>query len=273
MSASTHLIRCIFALRLPAKRIGIVLLTATALANAGAADPPAPRSIPELKAAIETVLHETRTPGAGVAVVSRDQVEWVAGICKADVAANKPADADTLFRIGSVSKAFAALAALQLQEKEKLRLTDTVKQWAPDVAFENAWESTDPVRLVHLMEHTTGFDDIHLREWAHNDPTPIALKDALAYGAASRVSRWRPGSRMAYCNSGAAVLAAVIEKVSGQRFEDYVQKQFFDPLHMESASYFLTPEVQRRLTKLYRPDGITPYPYWHFCYRNSGSLN
>jgi CubicO group peptidase (beta-lactamase class C family) len=124
--------------------------------------------------------------------------------------------ADTLFRIGSVSKSFAALAALRLQEEGKLKLADTVRQWVPEVAFTNPWEATDPVRLVHLMEHTTGFDDIHLREYAHNEPTPIALKDALAFGAPSRVCRWRPGSRMAYCNSGPAVFAAVVERVSGQ---------------------------------------------------------
>jgi len=232
-----------------------------------------PQSIPELKAAIEAILRETRTPGAAIAIVSRDKVEWVAGIGKADVAANKMVTAETLFRIGSISKSFAALAALKLQEEGKLKLTDTVRQWLPEVAFENPWESTDPVRLVHLMEHTSGFDDLHLKEWAHNDPTPVALKDALAYGAASRVSRWRPGSRMAYCNSGPAVLAAVIEKVSGQRFEDYVQEHFFNPLHMDTASYFLTPEVEQHLTKLYHSDGITSYPYWHFAYRAAGSVN
>jgi hypothetical protein len=99
------------------------------------------------------------------------------------------------------------------------------------------------------------------------------LKDALAYGASSRVCRWPPGSRSAYCNSGPAVLAAVIEKVSGERFEDYVQEHFFNPLHMEGASYFYTPAVQRRLTKLYHSDGITPYPYWHISYRPAGAIN
>jgi CubicO group peptidase (beta-lactamase class C family) len=232
-----------------------------------------PKSIPELQLAIETILKETRTPGAAIAIVSRDKAEWVAGLGKADVAANKPVTADTLFRIGSTSKGFAALAALQLQEEGKLKLTDTVRQWVPDVAFVNPWEATDPVRLVHLMEHTSGFDDIHLRDYALNDPTPIALKDALAYGASSRVCRWPPGSRMAYCNSGPAVLAAVIEKVSGQRFEDYVQEHFFNPLHMDTASYFYTPAVQQRLTKLYHPDGVTPYPYWHIAYRPAGSIN
>ena len=241
--------------------------------NAAAAEESWPRNIPELQAAIEKVLKETKTPGAGIAIVSRDKAEWVAGIGKADVAANKPATDETLFRIASTGKAFAALAALQLQEEDKLKLSDTVRQWVPDVAFSNQWEATDPVRLVHLMEHTTGFDDIHLREYALNDPTPIPLKDALAFGASSRVCRWPPGSRMSYCNSGPAVLAAVIEKISGEHFEDYVQEHFFNPLHMETASYFYTPAVQQHLTKLYHSDGLTPYPYWHIAYRATGSIN
>jgi len=222
--------------------------------------------------AIESVLKETKTPGASVAVVSRYSNDWLAGIGQADVAANQPVTPDTLFRLGSVSKGFVALAALQLQEAGKLKLTDTVRQWVPDVAFVNPWEATDPVRLVHLMEHTSGFDDMHLREYALNDPA-MTLDAALAYGASSRVCRWAPGERMAYCNSGPAVLAAVIEKVSGEPFEDYVQKNLFNPLHMEGASYFYTPEVERRLAKLYRPDGVTPYPYWHVGLRPTAGLN
>ncbi len=231
-----------------------------------------PESIPELRSAIEQVLKETKTPGAAIAIVSIDKVEWTAGIGKADVAADKPATDETLFRIGSVSKGFAAMAALQLQEEGKLKLTDTVKQWVPDVAFNNPWEATDPVRLVHLMEHTSGFDDIHMREYALNDST-ILLKDALAYGASSRVCRWPPGTRMAYCNSGPAVLAAVIEKITGEHFEDYVQEHFFTPLHMDTASYFSTPEVVQRSTKLYHNDGVTPYPYWHIGLRPAGAIN
>jgi len=256
------------------KRISIVLLCASSVCQAsGAGTEPTPTTIPALQREIATVLKETKTPGAAIAIVSRDQAEWVAGLGRADVARNVPVTAETLFRIGSVSKSFAALAALKLQEEGKLKLTDTVRQWAPEVAFANAWEASDPVRLEHLMEHTTGFDDIHLREYAHNDPTPVGLAEALAFGASSRVSRWRPGTRMAYCNSGPAVLAAVIEKVSGERFEDYVAERFFQPLHMDIASYFYTPAVKQRLTQLYRADGLTPYPYEHIAYRSSGAIN
>ena len=108
-----------FSLALPTKPIATaMLLLVTALCNGFGADTNSgPKSIPELQTAIETILKETRTPGAAIAIVSRDKAEWVAGLGKADVAANKPVTADTLFRIGSVSKGFAALAALQLQEE------------------------------------------------------------------------------------------------------------------------------------------------------------
>lgn len=232
-----------------------------------------PRTIPQLQAAIEKVLKETKTPGAGIAIVSSNQAEWVAGIGKADVAANQPVTTNTMFRLGSISKTFAAIAALRLQEGGKLKLSDTVKQWVPDVTFINPWEAAHPLRLVHLLEQTSGFDDMHLREFARNDPAPVSLKDALADNVACRVCRWPPGTRMSYCNAAPGVLAAVIEKASGQRFEDYVQEHIFKPLHMDSASYFYTPAVEQRLTRLYHPDGVTPYPYWHIALRPSAAVN
>ncbi|MGH9858066.1 MAG: serine hydrolase, partial [Acidobacteriota bacterium] len=89
----------------------------------------------------------------------------------------------------------------------------------------------------------------------------------------SRKSRWRPGTRMSYCNSGPPIAAYVVEKITGQTFEDYVQKNLFDPLQMSTASYFLTPQVEQKLTKLYHDDGTTTYPYWHISMRPSGSMN
>ena len=241
----------VFALMTSTNKIATsLLLFVTAMSGTfGAEVKPGPQTIPELQTAIEKILQETKTPGAAIAIVSRDKAEWVDGIGLADVAAHQPVTAETLFRIGSTSKSFVALAALQLQEEGKLKLTDTVNQWLPDVAFSNPWEATDPVRLMHLMEHTTGFDDIHLREYALDDPTPMTLKEALAFGASSRVCRWPPGARMSYCNSGPAVLAAVIEKVTGERFEDYVQAHLFNPLHMDTASYFYTPAVRAAFDK------------------------
>jgi CubicO group peptidase (beta-lactamase class C family) len=110
----------VFAKLLSMKRIAIaLLLSVTALCNTfGAGVTSKPESFSELQSAIETVLKETKTPGAAVVIVSREKMDWLAGVGKADVAANKPVTPETLFRIGSVSKSFAALAALTLPDYE-----------------------------------------------------------------------------------------------------------------------------------------------------------
>src|SRR6266536_4337926 len=93
--------------------------------------PPPPSTIPELESRIRSVLARTHTPAAGIALVTRDSVLWVAGIGKADVASGRDATAETLFRIGSTSKAFGSLLVLMLQQEGKLRLDDPVRRHAP----------------------------------------------------------------------------------------------------------------------------------------------
>lgn len=227
------------------------------------------KSIPELRQQIEKILKDTHTPAVSLAIVHKDGPEWVDAIGTADVSANRPATPDTLFRIGSTSKAFASLSILKLADEGKLSLDDPVRKLVPDVEFQNRWESTNPVRVVNLLEHTTGWDDMHLREYAKN-ANGMDLRTALDYGKASRVSRWRPGTRMAYCNTGPAVAAYIVEKITGQRFEDYVEQNFFSPIGMKTATYFLPAA---NAVTLYHDDGRTPYPYWHIIYRPAGSIN
>jgi CubicO group peptidase (beta-lactamase class C family) len=229
-----------------------------------------PGSLGELRQQLDTILQKTRTPGASVAIVHRDGPEWVAGLGMADIAAGREATADTLFRIGSTSKAFTSLAILMLVDQGKLSLDDFVHKLAPEVWFENRWEATDPVRVVHLLEHTTGWDEMHLREFAEDAPD-LSLAQALDYDHHSRVSRWPPGTRFAYCNSGPAVAAYIVEKLTGQRFEDFVEQNLFRPIGMKTATYFRpAPETA---ASLYRSDGNTPYSYGNIIYRPSGSIN
>ena len=102
------------------KRVAAVMVSSViALCTAsGQQTEQKPTTIADLQNAIKAVLHETRTPGAGIVIASRDKVEWVAGIGMADVTANKPITPETLFRIASISKSFAALAALNSSLKK-----------------------------------------------------------------------------------------------------------------------------------------------------------
>src|ERR1700674_2604375 len=83
---------------------------------------PAPQTIDELKSAVRRVLTEHRIPGVGIALVSKDKVIWAGGAGKADLANDKDVTADTMFRIGSITKGFVALSILKLQEEGKISL-------------------------------------------------------------------------------------------------------------------------------------------------------
>jgi CubicO group peptidase (beta-lactamase class C family) len=249
-----------------------LLLCVTRVALAAEAEPPAaPRTLDELKQRIEKVVKDQNVPAIGIALVNRAGPLWVAGWGKADLKSGRAADQDTLFRIGSVSKMFVALAVLKLVEEGKLSLDDKVRDRAPEVTFENPWEATNPVRIANLLEHTTGWDDMHVAEYAYDAPDTMTIKQGLDYHPDSRKSRWPPGSRQAYNNIGPTVAAYIVEKVTGQRFEDYIAKEFFTPLGMASTSYFRTKLYDKRGATLYQ-DGV-PQEYWEIIYRPSGSIN
>jgi len=241
--------------------------------EAKAPDKTGPKTIPELEAEIRKVMQQCKVPACGVAIVTKDRIVWAAGLGKADVAANRDATADTLFRIASCSKSFTALAVMKLVEEGKLHLDDKVHDLIPEIWFKNPWEATDPVRVIHLLEHTAGFDDFALKDYLNSDPKPLTLREGLDFDPGTRVSRWRPGTRYSYCNSDAAMAAYIVEKITGQKFEDYMQQNFFNPLQFKRCSYLLTPEVQAYLAQGYHEDGITPYPYAHILERPVGAIN
>jgi len=265
-------LRQIEPLKLACMIIMLSLVFSTMGAQAQETEKPIPQTLEGLEQRVKAIMAENDIPGVGIALVSRDEILWVAGFGTADIATGKAVDTDTLFRIGSITKSFVSLAVLQLQEQGKLSLDDTLGELAPEIAFSNPWEESDPVRLVHLLEHTTGFEDIHLREFAYNHPT-ISLQDSLAFNPASRTSRWLPGRYMSYSNSGPVVAAYVVEKIAGQPFEEVVQQNLFEPLAMETADFFLTTDVEARLSKSYQSDGVSEIPYAHIIMRPSGAIS
>ncbi len=239
--------------------------------SALAAYPIAPPSIAALKTKLEKILADTHTPGVSLALVRKNGPEWIAGLGKAEVAHNVPADADSLFRIGSTSKNFVAFSILKLAHEGKLSLQDPLHKLAPEIWFENKWEATDPVRVVDLMAHTTGWDDLAISDYVDAKGHYTDLGKQLDLLRASRVSRWRPGTRMSYSNMGPVVAAYIVEKITHQRFEDYVAANFFKPMGMNSATYF--PPDPKHAATLYHFDGKTPFTYWYISGRPAGSIN
>jgi CubicO group peptidase (beta-lactamase class C family) len=229
------------------------------------------QKLEELKLAIEKIRKDTNTPAVGIALVNKDGPYWVAGLGEADLEKHVKADENTMFRIGSVSKMFVGLSILKLVEEGKLHLDDEIHYLAPEIKYENKWEKTNPILLVHLLEHTTGWDDLHLAEIGFNATDTSKLKDALNFHPDSRTSRWIPGTRYAYSNIGPAVSAYIIEKVTGKKFEDYVQENFFNPLQMNNSTFYNSEAYKKLGAKLYMNNELVDYSYP--LYRPAGTMN
>ncbi|HEX7282197.1 MAG TPA: serine hydrolase domain-containing protein [Vicinamibacterales bacterium] len=233
-----------------------------------------PATLDDFKTAVQRVLDDTGVPGAGIALVRLGGVEWAGGVGYADRDAKTAVTADTHFRAGSISKTFVASALVQMYEDGEIDLNAPVAELAPDVRIDNAWMIDEPVRVIHLLEHTAGFDDMHFNELYNlSHPADMPLAEVLKINPASRVVRWRPGTRMSYSNPGYAVAGYVIEKVSGQKFEDRITQEIFKPIGMSNSSFYLTAADHAVLAKGYRDRNGPPVPYSQIYLRPAGNLH
>jgi len=229
-----------------------------------------PQTLAELQDTIQKILIATKTPGAAIVMVSGDEVVWLKGLGKADIEKNLDVNKNTMFRLGSVSKLFVALAVLKLQEEGRLNLNDKVRDILPEIEIVNPWEAQYPIRIVNLLEHTSGLNDWSLAELGSNDPKPKTLKESLEYYPKGRVAKFVPGTRVQYSNLAVSIAAYVVEKVSGMPYEEYIATHFFKPMGMEDMTYRLTDKYQATGAKGYDDGNLMPY--LHVLYRPSAAL-
>ncbi len=244
----------------------VIGLTASSSPSFAAQAKP-PQTIDELRARIATVLARNGVAGAGLALVRHDRLVWSGGVGFADRASKQPVTSETLFRVGSITKSFVALALLKLAEQGRIDLKARVADLAPELAIANRWQRESPITVAHLLEHTAGFDDMHFNEtYAPLTVENMPLAEILARNPRSRVARWRPGSRFSYANPGYTVAAYLIEKASGRPWTDYVRDELLLPLGMRSAALRWSPEVDARLARGYGegPDALPYRAIYHF---------
>ncbi|WP_321393914.1 serine hydrolase domain-containing protein [Emcibacter sp.] len=212
-------------------------------------------------------MKENNVPGLQGVIVNNDRMIWEGHLGVKDKNSRQPVTPSTLFRVGSITKSITALAILRAVQDGKIDLEMNLEQNLPEAGLTNRWSKKNPIRLKHVIEHTAGLDGIHPRDFSLSDPD-LTLQEAISSNNGSREARWQPGTRMAYSNMGPGIAALALEKVTGVKFEDYVQKEVFDVLGMNSATFFYDSAV----SKSYGPDG-NDYPYVHIGLKPSGAAS
>jgi len=246
-----------------------MLVLSVARAELEEQDPPG--SLAELDQAVTAVLEASVIPGASVVVIEAGEIVWVRHYGVMDRETGRPVTDQTVFRAGSISKSLTSIAAMMLVEEGAIALDAEVRAFLPALDLDNAWAATDPVRLVHLLEHTAGFNDIAFHHYLLEGGGMPLAEAVERFGPYA--SRWRPGTLTSYSNQGPIVAARMLEIAAGEPFEAYMQRRVIEPLGMQSAVWRGSSALASRLAASYRPDGITEERFIDTPGWPSGGLN
>ena len=170
-------------------------------------------------------------PGATILVAKEGKTLYRNAFGKANLELAVPMKPENIFEIGSITKQFTAVSILMLEEQGKLSVTDKLSKYLPE------YPKADDITIHHLLNHTSGIKSYtemgDLNSFARNDKTPIELIDFFK----NEPMDFEPGEQWHYNNSGYIILGHIIELVSGESYEEYVQTNIFDKLGMKNSFY------------------------------------
>jgi CubicO group peptidase (beta-lactamase class C family) len=187
----------------------------------------------------------------GSVLVARDgQIILNKGYGYANLEWQIPDSPETKFRLGSITKQFTAACILLLEERGKLKTDDPVKKYMPDAPA--AW---DKITIYNLLTHTSGipnftsFPDYHASEATPTTPEKLVARFR------DKPLDFQPGEKWSYSNSGYVLLGYLLEKISGQSYQTFVEENIFKPLGMHDSGYDSNSAII-----LHRASGYSPSP-------------
>ncbi len=229
------------------KSVILILALSSVCSFAQTSAPPAgfPAAIPTLERFIDHEMADKELPALSIAVVDDQRIVWTRGFGLADPERKLPATAETIYRVGSVSKLFTDMAVMQLVEQGKVDLDVPVSRYLRDFHPRNPFEK--PVTLRQLMCHRSGL----VREppvGNYFDPTEPSLAETIA--SLNRTALvYPPESHLKYSNAAVATVGYVLERVNHEPFAKSVQRTVLEPLGMQQSSFAPTAEVRKNLAK------------------------
>jgi CubicO group peptidase (beta-lactamase class C family) len=213
---------------------------------------------PQLDALFRARLAELAATGAAIGIVLEGEVVYLRGFGVRDTTSQVAVDADTVFRIGSVSKTITALAILRLRDQGKLSLDAPAASYLPELrALSAPTKDSPPITIRHLLTMTSGlaYDD----QWGAvtYGKSDAELHDYLERGVPLVGAA---GERYRYSNLGFALLGKIAARVSGKSFEQYVASEIFAPLGLMASGYVTDSLPADRLATGYFRDGTQLVP-------------
>jgi CubicO group peptidase (beta-lactamase class C family) len=209
--------------------------------------------LPGVAAAMQATVDAHEIAGAVTLVATRDKVVHLGTTGFADVAARQPMPADALFWIASMTKPVTSVAIMMLQDEGKLSVSDPVAKYLPAFAGLKT-PSGQPANLTiaQLLNHTSGLVDLRPAAMLPHKTLPDLV---AAYAAAPL--QFEPGSTWRYTSAGFNIAGRIIEIVTGETFDAFLQHRLFDPLGMPDTTFYPSEAQRARVAHGYRANPAT----------------
>jgi CubicO group peptidase (beta-lactamase class C family) len=196
-----------------------------------------------------------------VLVAKNGKVVMSKGYGQANVATHETNQADTIFRVGSITKSLTAVAVMQLVEQGKLNLDDTVSKFIPD------FKLGDKITIRQLLSHTSGIGDSLFVDKVLNDPAGYVTPEDLVKLNLNLKLDSEPGTKFSYSNVGYHMLGYIIERVSHTSWENYVNEHFFKPLNMTRSGVDINqPVLSKHAVGTDSEDNLAPFMDMSYAY-------
>lgn len=203
-----------------------------------------PDALERLKTFYEHGVEVNRIVGSRLAVVRDGREVFADSVGMADLERQHAVDADTIFHWASITKTFTAIAIMQLRDRGRLDLDDPIVNYVPELRLvHDPFGDISRITIRHLMTHSAGFRNATW-PWGGDKPwepfEPAEWSQLVAMFPYTEVE-FEPGSRYSYSNLGVIFLGRVIERLSGDPYEAYIDKNIFKPLEMYRSYFDQTP--------------------------------
>jgi CubicO group peptidase (beta-lactamase class C family) len=191
-------------------------------------------------------------PGGAVLVAKEDSIIYQKGFGLADINTKEAISTKTLFNTGSISKTFVAYGILQLARDGKLSLEDDLHKYFPD--FKDS-SIAKKIKIYHFLTHTSGLPDN--RKITGDSVFYLTAKDEESFAPVKQNDslHFEPGEQYEYSNPAFNGLALIIEKVTGQKWQDYIREKIFEPAGMKTSTITDGPHPEKAVSHGYLYDG------------------
>ncbi|MEH3113111.1 serine hydrolase domain-containing protein [Pedobacter terrae] len=180
---------------------------------------------------IKMVITDQQGPGGVFMVAQKGKVIYQKAFGKANIELGVDLTPENVFQLGSMTKQFTAVSVLLLEQKGKLKVSDSISKYIPD------YPAGNKITIHHLLTHTSGIKDFtkmkSLAGIAQKEMTPKMMVDFFK----DEPVDFAPGEHFEYNNSGYVLLGYLIELISGERYADFIQHNIFDQLDMSHSYY------------------------------------